>query len=439
MKKGKNRMAMLLILVVGISIGYAALATNLKINGTSVVKGSNWNIYWDNVNVDSGSVTGSNVVTAPSTTGTTTTEVEFAVVLPEPGDYYEFTVDAVNAGSIDAMIDNNGVLNKVYTDSTYTEEATLPKVLKYTVTYADGRAIEEKHLLAKKDGNTPTIEKYKVRVEYRNDEEINPSDLDKDNDRTYYFKFAVTYVQADDTARKVRMPAHFASSSWDDIISSYKAGDIEYLTQDMINGVEREIDVGAYGKHKVRIANLSTPDECKSDNFSQSACGLVLEFSDIITDYYMKTTNTNSGAWKESKMREFVNGEIYNSIEEALRSKIVITTVVSGHGPTAGEINEKTEDSLFLLAKKEVLNDTWHDTLVEETRQLDYYQKKNTSLSNGTPAKKLYNSLNHWWWLRSAYSTIDNSFFFIDANNGTSSNLNSSSSSGVSPAFKICK
>ena len=176
MKKGKNRMAMLLILVVGISIGYASLATNLKINGTSVVKGSNWNIYWDNVNVDSGSVTGSNVVTAPSTTGTTTTEVEFSVVLPEPGDYYEFTVDAVNAGSIDAMIAENGVLNKVYTDSTYTEEATLPKVLKYTVTYADGRAIEEKHLLAKKDGNTPTIEKYKVRVEYRNDEEINPND-----------------------------------------------------------------------------------------------------------------------------------------------------------------------------------------------------------------------------------------------------------------------
>ena len=439
MKKGKNRMAMLLILVVGISIGYAALATNLKINGTSVVKGANWNIYWDNVNVDSGSVTGSNVVTAPSTTGTTTTEVEFSVVLPEPGDYYEFTVDAVNAGTIDAMIEDNGVQNKVYTDSTYTEEATLPKVLKYTVTYADGRAIEEKHLLAKKDGNTPTIEKYKVRVEYRNDEEINPSDLDKDNDRTYYFKFAVTYVQADDTARKVRMPAHFASSSWDDIISSYKAGDIEYLTQDMINGVEREIDVGAYGKHKVRIANLSTPDECKSDNFSQSACGLVLEFSDIITDYYMKTTNTNSGAWKESKMRAFVNGEIYNSIEEALRSKIVITTVVSGHGPTAGEINEKTEDSLFLLAKKEVLNDTWNDTLVEETRQLDYYQKKNTSMLNGTPAKKMYSSHNYWWWLRSAYSTIDNSFFFIDANNGTSTNLNSSSSSGVSPAFKICK
>ena len=199
MRKGKKKIILLLILVIGISIGYAALANMIKINGTSVVKGSNWNIYWDNVNVESGSVTGANVITTPTTVGTTTTEVEFSVVLPEPGDYYEFTIDAVNAGTIDAMIEDNGVQNKVYSDSACTQEATLPDVVKYTVTNLDGSTIESGHVLPKKEGSTPTREKYKVRVEYRNDEEINPSDLDKDNDKTYYFKFAVTYVQADNT------------------------------------------------------------------------------------------------------------------------------------------------------------------------------------------------------------------------------------------------
>ena len=211
MRKGKKKIILLLILVIGISIGYAALANMIKINGTSVVKGSNWNIYWDNVNVESGSVTGANVITTPTTVGTTTTEVAFSVVLPEPGDYYEFTIDAVNAGTIDAMIEDNGVQNKVYSDSAYTQEATLPDVVKYTVTNLDGTAIESGHVLSKKSGNTPTKETYKVRVEYRNDEEINPSDLDKDNDKTYYFKFAVTYVQADNTAAEreklVQLPA----------------------------------------------------------------------------------------------------------------------------------------------------------------------------------------------------------------------------------------
>ena len=203
MKKGKRRIVLLLILVIGISIGYAALANMIKINGTSVVKGANWNIYWDNVNVDSGSVSGANVITTPTTTGTTTTEVEFSVVLPEPGDFYEFTIDAVNAGTIDAMIEDNGVQNKVYSDSGYTQEATLPDVVRYTVTNLDGSAIESGHVLPKKEGSTPTRETYKVRVEYRNDEEIEASDLDKDNDKTYYFKFAVTYVQSSSSEEPV--------------------------------------------------------------------------------------------------------------------------------------------------------------------------------------------------------------------------------------------
>ncbi|MBR4618928.1 MAG: hypothetical protein IKO49_06450, partial [Bacilli bacterium] len=157
--------------------------------------------------IKSGSVTGENVTTAPTTTGTTTTEVTYAVILPEPGDFYEFTVDAVNAGTIDAMIAENGVSNIAYTDSTYETVATLPKVLKYTVTYADGSAIEDYHLLAKKSGSTPTTEKYKVRVEYRNDDEINISDLEEVTaDTTYYFKFSVKYVQADSSAINLHPP-----------------------------------------------------------------------------------------------------------------------------------------------------------------------------------------------------------------------------------------
>ena len=128
------------------------------------------------------------------------TQVEFNVVLSEPGDFYEFTVDAVNNGTIDAMIESNGIVNGVYSDSSYTTPATLPEAVSYTVTYADGTEIQDKHLLAKKNGSTPTKETYKVRIEYRNDDEIDPDDLDNDNDHTYYFKFSVNYVQADSTA-----------------------------------------------------------------------------------------------------------------------------------------------------------------------------------------------------------------------------------------------
>ncbi len=197
-RKNNKKLALLLILVLVISVGYAALASNLKINGSSNVKASSWNVYWDNVQIKEGSVPADDNNKA-RITDTAKTQVEFNVVLSEPGDFYEFTVDAVNNGTIDAMIAANGIVDGVYSDSSYTQTATLPEAVSYTVTYADGNPIQEKHLLAKKNGSTPTKETYKVRIEYRNDEEIDSDDLD-DTDQTFYFKFSVNYVQADDTA-----------------------------------------------------------------------------------------------------------------------------------------------------------------------------------------------------------------------------------------------
>ena len=180
MKKNR-RFIYLIILVLGISVGYAALSNNLKINGVSAVKKSTWNIYWDSVSASSyGNV---DVVNAATITDTKKTVVDYSVVLNEPGDYYEFTVDAVNDGTLDGMIKtivNDGLTDdeKVYVD--------------YSVTYNDGKTLQEGHLL--KAGSR---EKYKVRVLYKTD--INPNQL-PNTDKVLDLKFEVEYVQANDDA-----------------------------------------------------------------------------------------------------------------------------------------------------------------------------------------------------------------------------------------------
>ncbi len=191
-KRSKGSLYILLFLIVlGISVGYAVLTSNLKINGNSKVSSANWDIHWENVQINENSVPTSDENKA-RITDVARTEVEYSVVLSEPGDFYEFTVDAKNDGTIDAMIDDDGIVNGIYTDSTYeTKLTTIPKTLNYTVTYADGNKIEENHLLEKSKKET-----YKVRVEYN--EDINPSDLNE-NDQTFYFKFSVRYVQADNS------------------------------------------------------------------------------------------------------------------------------------------------------------------------------------------------------------------------------------------------
>ena len=169
--KRDNKAKYILILLLLIAVGYAAIATTLKINGTSTIKSAKWDVYWENPQVLSGSVTN----TAP-TLSESDTKATFDVTLNEPGDYYEFTIDAVNNGSLDAKIDTNGIVKQVKNAS---GEVVTPTILKYEVTNNDQEhtAIQEGHILAKKSGSTPTKETYRVRVEYRNDEGINPSEV----------------------------------------------------------------------------------------------------------------------------------------------------------------------------------------------------------------------------------------------------------------------
>ena len=186
--KKKKTTIILALLLLTITLGYAALTSNLNIVGTSGIKNATWNVHWNNVQVTNGSVTGTQV-TSPATIKTGATEVEYSITLSIPGDFYEFTVDAVNAGSIDAMI--GSFSNKVY-ESNGTTERTLPDYLTYTVTYSDGVSLANNHLLS-----SNTTETYKVRVEFKSDIEASqlPSTADE-----LVFKFNVTYIQADSNA-----------------------------------------------------------------------------------------------------------------------------------------------------------------------------------------------------------------------------------------------
>lgn len=199
MKKQDSRKKSLkyfLILLLLISVGYAAIATTLKINGTTTVKASKWDVYWEptSINVTQGSVSATGENAAHVTNNTTKDEVAFSVELEEPGDFYEFTVDAVNNGSLNAVIAENGVVKKVYSDAAHLTETTLPDYLEYEVVYAENDGtIAAGQTLAKKSNNTPTTKTYKVRVKYRDD--IDKTVLNASTTQTLYFGFSVNYVQ----------------------------------------------------------------------------------------------------------------------------------------------------------------------------------------------------------------------------------------------------
>ena len=179
----RNKSLLFIILIICISVGYAILTSNLKINGNSMVKSASWNIHWDNIVVNSGSVTGDNVVKKATIVDSKKTIVEFSVILAEPGDFYEFTLDAVNEGTLDAKV-------KYISNSPLTDEQK--EYMEYKVTYLDGSSVDVKDAL-----KAGTSEKMKVLVKYRDD--IDPSKLPEESE-TVTTEFEIEYDQDDGTA-----------------------------------------------------------------------------------------------------------------------------------------------------------------------------------------------------------------------------------------------
>ena len=229
-------------------------------------------------------------------------------------------------------------------------------------------------------------------------------------------------------------PNSFSTDSWMTIAKAVKSGNISKYNV----GNTKTIDMGTYGTHTVRIANKSTPSECNTDGFSQTACGFVIEFADIIVNHKMNNKAVNTGGWNNSAMRTFLNADIYSLLPDGLKSGIANTTVVTGGGSNEKGSNLVSVDKLYLLAPKEIFND-FSDTMdagINATRQLDYYKSTGTTLSSKTAAIKKLNGTAKTYWLRTSVSTSTSSFIRLGSG-GTYSSYSASGLYGTSPAFRI--
>ena len=203
-KDSKKTVYLLLLLILGISVGYAALSATLKINGTSIIKSAKWSVYFDgdSIDVTTGSVTGDNVTTAAGIKANTdNSEIEFEVTLPEPGDFYEFTVNVVNDGTLNAVIDTDGVdLSVTAEDSDGNEvtSTTYNDYFTYSVVWDDldpTRLPAAGDKLAAPTGSATEVTRpVRVRVYYDKEKVEDDDDLPK-KDVTFTVNFSMNFVQ----------------------------------------------------------------------------------------------------------------------------------------------------------------------------------------------------------------------------------------------------
>ena len=240
----------------------------------------------------------------------------------------------------------------------------------------------------------------------------------------------------------------FAEDTWETIAAVVKENPAAYAvgstkTLKVYDNPNGETTNWTYKEYTVRVANNTTPSECSIEGFSQTACGFVVEFVDIVENRQMNFDNTNVGGWPATEMRTYANGNFLKKLPSDLQSVIKAIKVVSGHGNTTGEENFPSEDKIYLLSAHEVWADklisygSELDTAYDKTRQLDYYAEKGVTTTEYSDAiKKSIDGLEYFWWLRGAIST--NNAFFLDVNKLGGWNYNSASYYyGFAPAFRI--
>ena len=168
----------LFLLCLSFGLGYSLISTDLNIFGTTVLKDNRWSVYFDNIQEIEGSVS---PTIEPEITNDTT--VSFSAKLKNPGDKYEFLIDVVNDGTIDAKIGN------ISMSPTLTEEQQ--NFFSYEVTYESGVTLSENQALDA--GSTETL---KVSFKYLEQED---NSLYPDTDQTFNVVLTGEYVQGTGT------------------------------------------------------------------------------------------------------------------------------------------------------------------------------------------------------------------------------------------------
>lgn len=173
--KKSKQIAICSIIILFIAIAFAALSATLGITSNARIAKVNWGVYFENLEEVDGSVEARRAATINESDKT---KIDFGVDLNIPGDYYEFEVDVVNSGTIDAKISD------IRLDGLSLEQL---KYLKYSYWYADETEVKIDDIL--KAGERDRII---VRVEFSYDvtEEELPT-----VETTINLDFKITYVQ----------------------------------------------------------------------------------------------------------------------------------------------------------------------------------------------------------------------------------------------------
>lgn len=166
--------------------------------------------------------------------------------------------------------------------------------------------------------------------------------------------------------------------------------------------------------------------------------------------FHMNATNTNSGGWEASSMRQTLLDADATSVASADENsflnklptdlKAVIKKCAKYSDNTGGTSNllssiTATQDWCWLLSEYEVFGKRTYANIYEQNyqKQYQYYQLGNSKVK----FKQSSSSNPLYWWLRSSFSTVSLGFCTIATTGGQVQAYAGSISYGLAPGFCV--
>ena len=236
----------LLIVVAGLTVAFAALSTTLNINGTAYLDAAKWGIRFENLSSPTR-------VGKATTTGTAKIEETKAaeitginVSLMAPGDKVTYTVDLVNKGTINAKIDN--IEKTVLTSEQQ-------RYLTFKVTDKDGKEVSKYDILSA--GET---RKLTITIEFIKD--LTKEDLPKQTS-AISLSYKLNFVQTDEKLTSAGQSGEQACTSFDKK-DTYNVGDVIALcnadtgkSEDFYVMKDNGDTITAFAKYNLLVGNTT--------------------------------------------------------------------------------------------------------------------------------------------------------------------------------------
>lgn len=159
--------------------------------------------------------------------------------------------------------------------------------------------------------------------------------------------------------------------------------------------------------------------------------------------FHMNSSNTNSGGWKDSYMRNTICSQFLSALPTALQNVIASTTKYTdntGGGSNTASYVTATSDKIFLLAEYEIFGEGYGYSGSGFANDAEKnYQEQYTYYANGN-SKVMYKSnatSTACHWLERSPGCDISSIFCCVYNNGSAYPYNAHYSGGFAPGFRV--